>query len=142
MNLKRKRRLQFLGVIMMLAAIVVALVLYALKQNINLFYTPSQIAKQELPIGHTVRIGGMVAKNSIQHAPNSLDVQFTVTDEVNSVVVMYQGILPDLFREGQGIVVLGKLGRDGLFHAAQVLAKHDENYMPPEAKHALQTAKK
>jgi cytochrome c-type biogenesis protein CcmE len=116
------------------------LALAALRENVNLFYTPSQIAAGEAPHGTRIRAGGLVENGSLKRTPDSLALRFKVTDGARSIVVHYQGILPDLFREGQGIVALGRLEHDGMLHADEVLAKHDENYMPPEAMHALKQA--
>jgi cytochrome c-type biogenesis protein CcmE len=105
------------------------------------FYTPSQIASKEAPVNQNFRIGGMVVENSLKREPGGLQVEFVVTDMVKSVPVQFNGILPDLFKEGKGMVAQGKLNDQGVFIASQVLAKHDENYMPPEAKSALDSAK-
>jgi cytochrome c-type biogenesis protein CcmE len=105
----------------------------ALEQNINLFYPPAQVVAGEAPAGETIRAGGMVMEGSVQRAPDSLQVSFVLSDfQGSDFTVVYTGILPDLFREGQGILVQGELQRDGTFMAQEVLAKHDENYMPPE----------
>ncbi|WP_271408426.1 cytochrome c maturation protein CcmE [Pseudomonas sp. Q1-7] len=137
MNPVRKKRLFIILAILAGVGIAVALALSALQQNINLFYTPTQIANGEAPQDTRIRAGGMVAKGSVQRSGDSLDVQFVVTDFAKSVTIRYHGILPDLFREGQGIVALGKLNADGVLLADEVLAKHDENYMPPEVTKAL-----
>ncbi|AHZ68698.1 cytochrome c-type biogenesis protein CcmE [Pseudomonas mandelii JR-1] len=113
------------------------LVLSALRENINLFYTPTQIANGEAPHDTRIRAGGMVEKGSLQRSNDSLNVKFIVTDLNKSVTITYRGILPDLFREGQGIVALGKLNADGVVVADEVLAKHDEKYLPPEVTKAL-----
>ncbi|MGY2337739.1 cytochrome c maturation protein CcmE [Pseudomonas sp. SDO5532_S415] len=118
------------------------LVLSALRENINLFYTPTQIANGEAPIDTRIRAGGMVEAGSLQRSNDSLDVKFVVTDLKKSVTITYRGILPDLFREGQGIVALGKLNADGVVVADEVLAKHDEKYMPPEVTKALKDSGK
>lgn len=125
-------------------AIAAALILNALKSNIALFYTPSQIASGEAPKGKTFRIGGMVKDGSLQRhgAGADLTVRFVVTDTAKEVPVAFKGILPDLFKEGRGVVAQGQLEADGTFAAAEVLAKHDENYMPPDAKHAVDQAQK
>lgn len=128
----RKRKLRLIVLMLTGIAIAIGLALYALKQNINLFYTPTQIAAGEAPVNHTFRLGGMVEKGSLQRIPNSLAVSFAVTDLQHSIKVAYTGILPDLFREGQGIVADGKLNAQGEFTAQEVLAKHDEKYMPPQ----------
>lgn len=137
MNPLRKKRLLIILAILAGVAIAVALALSALQQNINLFYTPTQIANGEAPQDTRIRAGGMVAKDSLKRTGDSLDVEFVVTDFAKNVTIRYRGILPDLFREGQGIVALGKLNADGVLIADEVLAKHDENYMPPEVTKAL-----
>ena len=138
MNAVRKKRLYIVLAILVGAGIAVALALMALSQNINLFYTPTQIANGEAPVDTRIRAGGMVAEGSLKRTGDSLDVEFVVTDFAKNVTIRYRGILPDLFREGQGIVALGKLSADGVLVADEVLAKHDENYMPPEVTKALQ----
>ena len=120
--------------------IAAALLLNAFQSNLVFFFTPSQIAAGEAPQGRTFRVGGMVKTDTVKR--DNLTVQFVVTDTAKEVPVRYTGILPDLFREGKGVVAQGKLGADGLFVASEVLAKHDENYMPPEAQHALDQAQK
>lgn len=137
MNPVRRRRLIFALVIMMGAGAAVGLTLYALQQNINLFYSPSQIAAGEAPPGRSIRIGGLVVPGSVQRAAQGLMVEFALTDNREQVRVRYEGILPDLFREGQGIVARGVLTPDGSVRAEEVLAKHDENYMPPEVADSL-----
>ena len=116
------------------------LVLSAFQKNLVFFFTPSQIAANEAPQGRTFRVGGLVEAGSVKRAPDGLSVRFVVTDTARSVPVVYKGLLPDLFREGKGVVTQGRLGPDGVFVANEVLAKHDENYMPPEAAEALQKA--
>jgi cytochrome c-type biogenesis protein CcmE len=137
MSQLHKMRLLFL--LCMLAGIGTAstLVLSALRENINLFYTPTQIANGEAPPNTRLRAGGMVEAGSLHRSADTLDVSFVVTDFKKSVTITYRGILPDLFREGQGIVALGKLHADGVVVADEVLAKHDERYMPPEVSKAL-----
>jgi cytochrome c-type biogenesis protein CcmE len=127
-----------------IAAIAAAgvLVLGAFQQNLVFFFTPTQVAANEAPTGRSFRIGGLVENGSVKRKPDGVTVQFTVTDTVKNVRVEYRGPLPDLFREGKGVVSQGRLGTDGVFRADEVLAKHDENYMPPEAKHALEQAGK
>ncbi|BBR55074.1 MULTISPECIES: cytochrome c maturation protein CcmE [Pseudomonas] len=137
MNPQRKKRLFLILGLLVGVAIAVGFALSALQQNINLFYTPTQIANGEAPLDTRIRAGGMVEKGSVQRSPDSLDVRFVVTDFNKSVPITYRGILPDLFREGQGIVALGKLNADGVVVADEVLAKHDEKYMPPEVTKAL-----
>ncbi|KTD29410.1 cytochrome c maturation protein CcmE [Legionella maceachernii] len=138
MNPVRKRKMLVLLFILSIFMLASALVLYALRQNINLFYTPTQVVKGEASNQHTIRIGGMVAKNSVvRGGADGLSVEFQLTDFNQTVTIKYHGILPDLFREGQGIVALGKLSDNRHFIAEEVLAKHDANYMPPEVKEAL-----
>jgi len=125
-----------------LAAIGVAsaLVLNAFQSNLVFFFTPSQVVSHEAPQGRSFRIGGLVEAGSVVRDKDALTVRFRVTDTAKTIPVTYTGILPDLFREGKGVVAQGKLGSDGVFHANEVLAKHDENYMPPEAADALKKA--
>ena len=118
-----------------------ALVLNAFQSNLVFFFSPSQVASNEAPKDRAFRIGGMVEDGSLQRDANGLTVRFVVTDTAKTVPVTYTGMLPDLFSEGKGVVAQGKLGPDGVFVADQVLAKHDENYMPPEAAEALAKAK-
>ncbi|MBB3141997.1 cytochrome c maturation protein CcmE [Halomonas organivorans] len=140
MRAKRKQRLLVILGLVALAAVAVGLTLYALRSNINLFFSPVQIAEGQAPLERQIRAGGMVKEGSVARDPDSLDVAFTVTDYVEDLEVRYSGILPDLFREGQGVVVVGRLQPDGWLRADQVLAKHDENYMPPEVAQALEDA--
>jgi len=142
MNKKRKYRLYAIFSIMLGLSLTAGLTMYALRQNISLFYTPTQVVKGEVVKGKVFRVGGLVIKGSLSHIGNGLKVRFTLTDTKHQVTVNYQGILPDLFREGQGIVASGQLNKKGIFIANQVLAKHDENYMPPEVKMALEKASK
>jgi len=121
-------------------AIAAALVLSAFQQNLVFFFTPSQVAAKEVPQGKTFRIGGMVEQGSVKRGADGLTVNFLVTDTAKSVPVVYRGALPDLFREGKGVVAQGRVGPDGVFVANEVLAKHDENYMPPEAAEAVKKA--
>ena len=123
-----------------LIAIAAALVLNAFQGNVVFFFSPSQVAAKEAPLEKTFRIGGMVESGSLKRQADGLTVQFVVTDTARSIPVTFTGILPDLFKEGKGVVAQGRLGPDGAFHATEVLAKHDENYMPPEAAHALSKA--
>ena len=120
----------------------VALVLSAFQQNLVFFHTPSEVAEGKAPTGRTFRIGGMVETGSIQRQSDGITVRFAITDTAKTIPVAYQGPLPDLFKEGKGAVVQGTLGTDGLFTASEVLAKHDENYMPPEAQDAIDQAHK
>ena len=117
-----------------------ALVLTAFQENLVFFFTPTQVAAKEAPLGRTFRIGGMVEKGSVKR--EGVEVRFVVTDTAKTIPVVYRGPLPDLFREGKGVVAQGILGTDGVFQAREVLAKHDENYMPPEAAHAVEKAQK
>ncbi len=137
----RRQRLAIVLLIVAGTAVAAALLGYALRENINLFYPPSDIAAGKAPVGRDIRAGGMVLEGSIERASDSLQVSFIVTDYQANVPVTYTGILPDLFSEGEGVVVSGQLDDAGLFHADQVLAKHDENYMPPEVSDALEKAK-
>lgn len=140
MNKKRKKRLIIvLGVVLGVGA-ATALALFALKENANLFFTPSQIAKGEAPMGKRIRVGGLVVKGSLKRAPDSLKVNFDITDTSKTMTVQYEGILPDLFREGQGIIANGRVNEQGVVVADEVLAKHDEKYMPPEVKSAIEQA--
>ncbi len=138
MNPIRKKRLLIILGVLAGVGIAVGLALSALQQNINLFYTPTQIANGEAPLDTRIRAGGLVEEGSVTRSADSLQTDFVVTDGVKSVTIRYSGILPDLFREGQGIVAMGKVGSDGLLIADEVLAKHDENYMPPEVMQALE----
>jgi cytochrome c-type biogenesis protein CcmE len=122
--------------------IAAALILNAFQSNLVFFFSPTQVAKGEAPADRAFRIGGLVVKGSLKRETDGLTSHFVVTDTAKSMNVVYKGILPDLFKEGKGVVAEGKLGKDGLFTATQVLAKHDENYMPPEAAHALEQAAK
>jgi len=136
MTPRRKRLALVLGIVAGLA-VAAALVLQALRQNMMLFYDPSQVVAGEAPAARAFRLGGMVTEGSVERAPGSLEVRFVVTDFAHSVSVSYTGVLPDLFREGQGVIAHGKLGANGMFVADEVLAKHDENYMPPEVAESL-----
>jgi cytochrome c-type biogenesis protein CcmE len=136
---RHKRALMIVGALATLA-IAAVLILNALNSNIALYVTPSEVAAGKAPKGQTFRIGGMVKDGSLKR--DELVVHFIITDLVKEIPVSYKGILPDLFKEGKGAVVQGKLDPDGQFVASEVLAKHDENYMPPEAKHALEQAQK
>jgi cytochrome c-type biogenesis protein CcmE len=139
MKARQKRIALIVGGVALLA-LATTLVLSAFRDNLVFFFTPSEIAANKAPHGRQFRVGGMVENGSLQR--DGVRVSFVVTDTVNTVRVDYQGILPDLFRQGKGVVAQGSLGSDGVFHASEVLAKHDENYMPPEAGHALEQAKK
>ncbi len=119
-----------------------ALILNAFQSNLVFFYSPTEVADGKAPSDRAFRIGGLVEDGSVQRDPDGLTVRFVVTDTAKSMPVIYKGILPDLFKEGKGVVAEGKIGADGLFNSTQVLAKHDENYMPPEAAQALEQAAK
>jgi cytochrome c-type biogenesis protein CcmE len=136
----RRQRLIIVLLIIFGAAVAVALITFALRENINLFYSPAEIAEGKAPVGKQIRAGGMVLEDSVVRDPYSLRVDFVVTDYLAQVPVTFVGILPDLFAEGQGVVAAGKLGDDGVFQASEVLAKHDENYMPPEVQSAIDSA--
>ena len=136
---RTKRGLFILGGLASLG-IAAYFILQAFNENLVFFYTPTQIANHEAPLNHNFRIGGMVEKGSVQRDPGGLKVEFLVTDTVHQTTVKYAGILPDLFKEGKGVVAQGKINADGVFEANQVLAKHDENYMPPEAGEAIKRA--
>ncbi|MGG5872765.1 cytochrome c maturation protein CcmE [Pseudomonas peli] len=138
MNPVRKKRLYIVLAIIAGVGIAVALALSALQQNINLFYTPTQIANGEAPQDTRIRAGGLVEEGSVKRSSDSLETDFVVTDGAKNVTIRFTGILPDLFREGQGIVAMGKLDANGVLIADEVLAKHDENYMPPEVMQALE----
>jgi len=134
----RHKRLAAIGLGLAALGVAAALVLSAFQENLVFFFTPSQIAAQEAPQGKTFRVGGMVEEGSVKR--DGVEVHFRVTDTAKAVPVVYRGALPDLFREGKGVVAQGQLGADGVFRAREVLAKHDENYMPPEAAEAVQRA--
>jgi len=140
MTPKRKKRLVLVLFVVFGGVAAVSLVLFALNQNISLFFSPSQIVNGEAPANARIRAGGMVVDGSVKRAPDSLKTQFAITDFAQQVTVVYEGILPDLFREGQGIVAQGALDKNGVFQAVEVLAKHDEKYMPPEVTDALNKA--
>lgn len=137
MNKKQSNRLKVLLLILVAVGALVGFVAYALRQNISLYFTPSQVSSHEAPILRMIRMGGMVKKKSIHFSHAKLDVEFIMTDYHSDVRVHYHGILPDLFREEQGVVVRGQLQTNGDFLAEEVLAKHDENYMPAEVRDAL-----
>jgi cytochrome c-type biogenesis protein CcmE len=138
----RYRRFAWIAAGLAALAVAAALVLNAFQSNLVFFYSPSQVLANEAPRGRPFRIGGLVEDGSLKRDPNSLSIQFVVTDTVQKVTVAYTGLLPDLFKEGKGVVAQGSLGTDGVFRATDVLAKHDENYMPPEAAAAVEQAHK
>jgi cytochrome c-type biogenesis protein CcmE len=141
MKPRHKKMVLIVGGVAALGA-AAALVLNAFQSNLVFFFSPSQVMANEAPHDRTFRVGGLVEAGSVKRQPDGLTVHFRVTDTAKTVPVVFSGILPDLFREGKGVVAQGTLGPDGVFHATQVLAKHDENYMPPEAAHALEQAQK
>lgn len=136
----RHKRLAMIAGGVAALGVAAALVLSAFEKNLVFFFTPSQVAANEAPQGRTFRIGGLVEPGSVKRQADGVTVRFVVTDTAKSIPVAYRGILPDLFREGKGVVTQGRLGPDGVFQASEVLAKHDENYMPPEAAEALKQA--
>ena len=138
MHPHRKQRLIWVSLIVVLSSAAIGLVAFALRDNINLFYPPSDVVAGKAPVDRNIRLGGMVVEGSIERSDTSLTTEFWVTDYEASVAVRYTGILPDLFDEGQGVVAEGRLDEAGVLIASQVLAKHDENYMPPEVAAALE----
>ena len=138
----RHKRIALIVAGLAILGIAVTLVLSAFRSNLVFFFTPTQVAAHEAPQGRNFRIGGLVEKGSVKRQPDGVTVRFVVTDTAKSVPVTFTGILPDLFKEGKGVVAQGKLGADGVFAASEVLAKHDENYMPPEAADAVERANK
>ncbi|MEP7062921.1 MAG: cytochrome c maturation protein CcmE [Betaproteobacteria bacterium] len=137
----RQRRFGWIAAGLAVLGVAIALVLNAFQSNLVFFFSPSQVIAQEAPMGRAFRIGGMVVDHSLKRDPGSLTVRFEVTDTAQTIPVVYTGLLPDLFREGKGVVAQGSLGDDGAFHATEVLAKHDENYMPPNAAAAIKEAR-
>ena len=138
----RHRRFMWIALGLCVIAVAVTLVLRAFNSNLVFFFTPTEVAESKAPTDRTFRIGGLVTAGSVKRQRDGLTVTFAVTDMAKTIPVTYTGILPDLFKEGKGVVAQGKLGQDGVFRAAEVLAKHDENYMPPEAAEALKRAGK
>ena len=136
----RSKRLIAIACGLAALGVATALVLNAFNSNLVFFFSPSQVAAKQAPQGRSFRIGGLVAPGSIERDAKGLAIRFVVTDLAHTIPVTYTGLLPDLFKEGKGVVAQGKLGADGIFKADQVLAKHDENYMPPEAAEALKNA--
>jgi cytochrome c-type biogenesis protein CcmE len=134
----RHKRIAAIAIGVVALGVATALVLSAFRENLVFFFTPSQVVNHKAPQGRTFRIGGMVVAGSLKR--EGIDVRFVVTDTAKSIPVVYSGQLPDLFREGKGVVAQGQLGPDGVFQAKEVLAKHDENYMPPEAAEAMKRA--
>jgi len=138
----RHKRLALIGVGLAALGAAAALILNAFQSNLVFFFSPSQVAAHEAPQGRSFRIGGLVQPGSVQREVNGVGVRFVVTDTAHDIAVVYSGMLPDLFKEGKGVVALGQLGGDGVFRAQEVLAKHDENYMPPEAADAVEKARR
>ena len=137
----RKKRLSFIIVLVIGTGIAVTLILKAMNENVMFFFSPSQVVAGEAPKNKLFRIGGMVVKGSVKRVPDSVKVLFDLTDNAEVITVEYEGILPDLFREGQGIIATGKINEGGMFIADEVLAKHDEKYMPPEVAATMKKAK-
>jgi cytochrome c-type biogenesis protein CcmE len=138
----RHKRIALIVAGLAVLGVAATLVLNAFRSNLVFFFTPTQVVAHEAPQGRNFRIGGLVEKGSLKRQPDGVSVRFVVTDTAKSVPVEFTGILPDLFKEGKGVVAQGKLGVDGVFMASEVLAKHDENYMPPEAADAVERAHK
>jgi cytochrome c-type biogenesis protein CcmE len=136
----RHRRLVYVVLGLALLAVAATLVLKTFRSNLVFFYSPTQVADKEAPVNKTFRLGGLVEQGSLKRLPDGITVTFVVTDTGKSIPVRYKGILPDLFKEGKGVVAQGRLESDGVFQAQEVLAKHDENYMPPEAAEAIAKA--
>ena len=138
---KRHKRIIFIAACLAALGLATWLVLGAFRSNLVFFFSPTQVMAREAPVGRTFRIGGLVEAGSLKRDTDGLTIRFAVTDTANTLPVVYKGILPDLFKEGRGCVAQGKVGPDGVFYADQIMAKHDENYMPPEAARALDQAK-
>lgn len=136
----RQRKFMYILAGVALVGVAVGLVLYGLKDNVSLYFTPTQVFNKEVPVGKTFRIGGLVEEGSVKRVTDGLSVNFNITDTHKAFPVVYKGILPDLFKEGKGVVAQGEIGADGVMYADEVLAKHDENYMPPEAADAMKKA--
>ena len=139
----KKRHKRIIFIVASLAALGLAtwLVLGAFRNNLVFFFSPTQVMAKEAPVGRTFRIGGLVETGTLKRDTDGLTIRFSVTDTATTLPVVYKGILPDLFKEGRGCVAQGKVGADGVFYADQIMAKHEENYMPPEAARALDQAK-
>ncbi len=134
----RKQRLLLVLFVVIFSSAAIGLVVYALRGNMNMFFPPADVVAGKAPVGQNIRVGGMVVADSVQRGSDSLRVAFALTDYAAEVPVVYEGILPDLFAEGQGAVAAGQMDANGVLQATEVLAKHDENYMPPEVAEALQ----
>lgn len=138
----RHKRLSWIAAGLAILGVAVALILNAFNSSLVFYFSPTQVANKEAPVGRAFRMGGLVETGSVVRSKDSLEIRFQVTDTARTIPVTYTGILPDLFREGKGVVAQGRLGDDGVFRASEVLAKHDENYMPPEAAHSVEQAQK
>ena len=138
---KRHKRIVFIVASFAALGLAAALVLGAFRNNLVFFFSPTQVMAKEAPVGKTFRIGGLVQNGTLKRDSDGLTIRFSVTDTATSIPVVYKGILPDLFKEGRGCVAQGRVSGDGVFYADQIMAKHDENYMPPEAARALDQAK-
>lgn len=138
---RRHKRIIFICAALAAIGLATWLVLGAFKENLVFFFSPTQVAAKEVPVNKTFRIGGLVGEESLKKDADGLTVRFTITDTANTIPVVYKGILPDLFKEGRGCVAQGRMNADGVFYADTIMAKHDENYMPPEAAEALDKAK-
>jgi cytochrome c-type biogenesis protein CcmE len=138
---RRHKRIGFIVAGLAGLGVAAALVLSAFQQNLVFFFSPSQVVAKEAPLNRTFRVGGLVETGTLKRHDDGLTVNFSVTDTAKSIPVVYKGILPDLFKEGKGCVAQGRVGSDGVFYADEVLAKHDENYMPPQAGQAIDNAK-
>jgi cytochrome c-type biogenesis protein CcmE len=138
---RRHKRIIFICAALAALGLATWLVLGAFKENLVFFFSPTQVAAKEAPVNKTFRIGGLVGEGTLKKDPDGLTVRFTITDTANTIPVVYKGILPDLFKEGRGCVAQGRMTSDGVFNANTIMAKHDENYMPPEAAQALDKAK-
>lgn len=142
MNMKRRhKRIVFICVSLAAISIAAWLVFRALGDNLVFFFSPTEVLAKRSPQGKTFRVGGLVENGSLKEAADGLTIDFAITDTANRIPVRYTGIKPDLFKEGRGCVAEGRMGSDGVFHASQIMAKHDENYMPPEAGAAIEKAK-
>lgn len=138
---KRHKRIVFIVACLAALGLATWLVLGAFRNNLVFFFSPTEVAAKQVPQGQTFRIGGLVESGSFKRDPDGLTMHFAITDTANRIPIVYQGIKPDLFKEGGGCVAEGRMGPDGIFHADRVMAKHDENYMPPEAGQAIDKAK-
>jgi cytochrome c-type biogenesis protein CcmE len=135
----RRQRMVLVGLFVAGVAVAVGLALRAFQENLLYFYTPTQAIAGEAPDGKKIRLGGMVQKGSVRREPGDLEIRFDVSDNEKTMTVAYSGVLPDLFKEGQGVIAMGQVDADGVFRAEEVLAKHDENYMPPEVAATMAT---